>query len=73
MVYYILFKGVTQVMDADVRLSRCGVSYEIVPVPKAISSQCGVCIRTEELDRALECLGELSPVAVYDEGLRRIS
>jgi hypothetical protein len=40
-----LFNSVSRVMHAERILRECGVPYKIVPVPKHISSDCGVCIR----------------------------
>ncbi len=71
--YYLIFKSSTQVMRADSLLEGSGLRYEIVPVPKAISSECGLCVRLYgSLDAALEALHGLKPVAVYDEKFRCI-
>jgi hypothetical protein len=40
-----LFDSVSRVMHAERILRECGIPYKIVPVPKHISSDCGVCIR----------------------------
>lgn len=40
-----LFETVSYVMKAEKILKEAGVPYKIVPVPRSISSDCGVCIR----------------------------
>ena len=71
MKYYILFPSSTEAMKADAKLASSGVSYEIVPVPKAISSECGICVRSEaDLDVLLKILEGVRINAVYDERFR---
>jgi hypothetical protein len=43
----ILFKSVNQTMWADKKLKEEGIPYKLIPVPRHISSDCGVCIRIE--------------------------
>ena len=44
--YYIaLFKSVSHVLHAEKILKEAHVPHKIIPVPKKISSDCGVCIR----------------------------
>lgn len=45
--HVILFKSVNQTMWADKLLREKGVPHKLVPVPRTISSDCGVCIRIE--------------------------
>lgn len=40
-----LFKSVSHVLQSEKLLIRQGVPHKIIPVPKRISSECGVCIR----------------------------
>jgi hypothetical protein len=40
-----LFQSVSAAMKAESVLKNAGVSYKIIPVPKAISSECGICVR----------------------------
>ncbi|MGD0232531.1 MAG: DUF3343 domain-containing protein [Syntrophorhabdales bacterium] len=40
-----LFPSVSHVMKAEKILKEAGIPYKIVPVPKSISSDCGVCVR----------------------------
>jgi hypothetical protein len=47
--YYVaLFQSVSHVMKAERMLQSEGLAIKIIPVPKSISSDCGVCIRFEE-------------------------
>ena len=47
--YYVaLFPSVSHVMKAERMLLGEGLAIKIIPVPKSISSDCGVCIRFEE-------------------------
>ena len=45
--YYILFRSVSETMWADKLLKNKSVPHKLVPVPRGISSDCGVCIRVE--------------------------
>jgi len=44
----ILFPSVNHVMKAEKILLKAQMPIKIIPVPKSISSDCGVCIRIEE-------------------------
>ncbi|MBD3241906.1 MAG: DUF3343 domain-containing protein [Chitinivibrionales bacterium] len=45
---YLLFKGTSHVMRAEKVLIRAGIPCRLVPVPRTLSSQCGVCLRLTE-------------------------
>lgn len=40
-----LFDSVSQVIKAEKALKRAGIPHKIIPVPKSISTDCGVCVR----------------------------
>ena len=40
-----LFKSVSHALHAERVLKEANVPHKIIPVPRAISSDCGVCIR----------------------------
>jgi hypothetical protein len=40
-----LFKSVSHVMKAEKILKEEGIPHKIIPVPKHISPDCGVCLR----------------------------
>jgi len=44
----LLFQSVSHVMKAERILLGAQIPIKIIPVPKTISSDCGVCIRFEE-------------------------
>jgi hypothetical protein len=43
--FIVLFKSVSHVLQSEKILIKKGISHKIIPVPKKISSECGVCIR----------------------------
>ena len=40
-----LFSSVSHVLAAERRLKKAPVPHKLIPVPKKISSNCGICIR----------------------------
>jgi hypothetical protein len=46
-----LFKSVSHAMKAEQLLKDAGIPFKLIPVPKSISSDCGVCIRFAPADR----------------------
>jgi len=46
--YVVLFPSVSHVMKAEKILINENISIKIIPVPKSISADCGVCIRIDE-------------------------
>lgn len=49
--YLALFKSVSHVMHAERILKDANVPHKIIPIPRIISSDCGVCIRYLPEDR----------------------
>jgi len=43
----ILFKSVSYALKAEKILKTCGLPHKLIPVPKQISSDCGICLRFE--------------------------
>jgi len=41
----VLFHSVTHAMKAEKLLKAAGVTIKLIPVPKHISSDCGICLR----------------------------
>ncbi len=61
--YYIaLFNSVSHVLGAEKILIEAQISHKIIPVPKSISTECGVCIRIspDQLDALKNLLGDSS-------------
>ncbi len=42
---YMTFKSVSYAMKVEAALKKHNVKYKIIPVPRTISSSCGLCIR----------------------------
>jgi hypothetical protein len=40
-----LFDSVSHVMKAEKILKNAGIPHKLIPVPRSISSDCGVCLR----------------------------
>lgn len=58
--FIILFRTIHDVLRAEKMLKREGARYELVPVPRNLSSDCGMCIRLDDdPDRIRQCLGGL--------------
>ncbi len=56
----VLFAGTSHAVRAESLLVRAGVPCRLIPVPRELSSDCGVCVRLEPADeeRALAILAE---------------
>lgn len=48
----ILFESVNAAFMAEKVLKAEGIAYKIIPVPRYLSSECGVCVRIDEADAA---------------------
>ena len=49
--YVILYKNVSSTMKSEKILKEKKVPYKLIPVPKKVSSNCGICIRFKEEDK----------------------
>ena len=45
--FVMLFKAVSHVLKAEKILKKEGLPHKLIPVPKHISSDCGICLRFE--------------------------
>jgi hypothetical protein len=65
----LIFRGTHQVMSAEKRLKGGGVAMRLIPVPRRLTSDCGLAIRIplEERERARAVLSasRLLPVSVH--------
>ena len=54
----LLFDSVSQVLLAEKVLKQAALAHKVIPVPRQISSDCGVCIRFDpaEKERVVEAL-----------------
>jgi len=48
----LIFRGTHQVMSAEKNLKRAGVPMRLIPVPRRLTSDCGLAIRISHPDRA---------------------
>lgn len=46
----LLFDGTSQALRAERVLQRAGVACKLIPVPRHLSSDCGVCLRVARAD-----------------------
>ena len=49
----ILFHSTSGALRAEKLLKKEGIAYKIIPVPRHLSSDCGVCIRFSNQDESL--------------------
>ena len=61
----ILFKSVSYALKAEKILKREGLPHKLIPVPKQISSDCGVCLRIDA-DAQKNIIAALSEVDIED-------
>jgi hypothetical protein len=45
--FVMLFKAVSYVLKAEKILQKEGLPHKLIPVPKHISTDCGICLRFE--------------------------
>jgi hypothetical protein len=67
----LLFENVHRVIQAEAFLKRAAIPCELVPTPKELSAECGMCIdiAAGDLERARAALGAIAVTAV-DRGSR---
>ena len=65
-VLYLLFTTVHHVLKAEKRLKSGKVDVEVVPVPRSLSSDCGVCIKSSEPAHVLvSLLGDMAGLRCF--------
>jgi hypothetical protein len=52
-------------------LEKAGIACKLIPIPRQISSDCGVCVRIERADREA-ALQALEAVGVETEGIHEL-
>ncbi len=45
--HVVLFKSVSYALKAEKIVKAAGLPYKLIPVPKQISADCGICMRFE--------------------------
>lgn len=63
---YMTFKSVSYAMKVEAALRNCNIKYKIIPVPRSISSSCGLCVRfsKEDMDNLKTIIAQQS--LMYD-------
>jgi hypothetical protein len=51
--FFLLFRSIHDVLRAEKALKKTAAIFELAPVPRQISSECGVCIKSAESLRDL--------------------
>ena len=65
-VLYLLFTTIHDVLKAEKRLKSGKVDVEVVPVPRSLSSDCGVCIKSSEPAHVLvSLLGDIAGLRCF--------
>ena len=49
----LIFRGTHQVLSAEKRLKKAGVPMRLIPVPRSLTSDCGLAIRIFPPDRQM--------------------
>jgi Protein of unknown function (DUF3343) len=63
---YLLFTTIHDVLKAEKRLKSGKVNIEVVPVPRSLSSDCGVCIKSSEPSLVLvSLLGDMAGLRCF--------
>ena len=66
MTYFVLFNTIHDVLKAEKALKECAVEGEVVPLPRALSSDCGVCIKSDAAgDTLKDLLGGMRGVRCF--------
>jgi hypothetical protein len=66
-----LVHGTSHAIRAERVLYLAGVDSKLIPVPRHLSSNCGVCVRVARLDRE-KAVEELEKAGVDIEGIHDI-
>lgn len=65
--YVILFYTIHDVLKAEKILKQHTISHELVPVPRNLSSDCGMCVKLQnDIEKALPLLSKLEIAGCYD-------
>jgi len=63
---YLLFHTIHDVLRAEKILKGTDTSFELVPVPRNLSSDCGMCIRVNgAVDKTIAALDAMELVGIF--------
>jgi hypothetical protein len=50
---YVVFlvRAISHAMKGEAALTKAGIAHKLIPVPRALGSDCGVCVRVDPADR----------------------
>jgi hypothetical protein len=48
----VLFQSISSALRAEKILKKEGIAYKLIPVPRHLSSDCGICIRFSRQDES---------------------
>jgi hypothetical protein len=65
----VLFHSITGALQAEKRLKEKGIAIKLIPVPRQLSSDCGVCLRFQKEDEA-EVKKVLEEERIDTQGIR---
>lgn len=66
--YIILYYTIHDVLKAEKILKKHTIPHELVPVPRNLSSDCGMCVKLEDdLEKTLPLLGKIEMAGCYDK------
>jgi hypothetical protein len=64
--YYILFRTIHEVLKVEKLLKNHGLDTEVVPVPRNLSSDCGVCIKSKaSVEELIPLLGDMVDIKCF--------
>jgi hypothetical protein len=69
--YVMLFRAVSHALKAEKILKAERLPHRLIPIPKQISSDCGICLRFDERDRL--SIEEILRHHVEIEGIRALN
>jgi len=67
----ILVQSTSQALKGERLLNRAGIGCKLIPVPRHLSSDCGVCLRVAAGDREA-ALGVLQEAHYFPEAVREL-
>ncbi len=65
--YFILFQSIHDVLKAEKVLKSHDLNVEVVPVPRTLSSDCGVCIKSAEpVEQLITMVGDMGNIHCFE-------
>ncbi len=73
--FILIFRNTHEVIKADAFLERENIKREVIPTPKFISSECGLCIKVwKDISDVVKILkeGGVVPLKIADSSFKEI-